>query len=102
MPVADAHHVLHRMRTQWPYFMHYEARVGQNLALGSDASDAHEWGYYPRMVDDEAIVFVTCHSEHAQRKGAVGVVHTAFDDPSIDGAGVPRRSVELRTVAWWE
>ena len=32
----------------------------------------------------------------------VGVVHTAFDDPAIDGAGVPRRSVELRTVALWD
>lgn len=82
----------------WPYHMHFAERTGQNLAC--EARAAHEWGYFPRMTCDEAIVFVTYDSERAHT--GVGVVHTAFEDASIDGAGVPRRSVELRTVAIWD
>jgi hypothetical protein len=86
-------------RTTWPYFMHFEHRIGQNLALSSKESERHEWGYYPRMRHDEAICFITYDSSKATRE--VGVVHTAFEDPSIDGHGVRRQSVELRTVAMW-
>lgn len=78
--------------------MHFEDRVGRNLAI--EAQAGHEWGYYPRMTADEALLFFAFDSSAAD--GDVGVVHTAFDDPAIDGAGVPRRSVELRTVALWD
>jgi hypothetical protein len=53
------------------------------------------------MVADEAILFVTFDAAAAEGE-AVGVVHTAFDDGAIDGAGVPRRSIECRTVAVWD
>jgi len=84
----------------WPYYMHYETRVGQNLAVGAEGCEAHEWGYYPRLQVDEAIVFIAF--DYKACDGRVGVVHTAFEDCAIDGAGVPRRSIELRTVAFWD
>ena len=52
------------------------------------------------MTADEALLFFAFDSSAAD--GDVGAVHAAFDDPAIDAAGVPRRSVELRTVALWD
>ena len=86
-------------KNTWQYYMHYESRVGQNLAV-EGRQDQHEWGYYPKMTTDEAILFVTYDSAMTMEK--VGVVHTAFDDASIDWTGVPRRSIECRTVAMWD
>jgi hypothetical protein len=85
----------------WDYLMYFATRVGRNLAVDGTHAQQHEWGYYPRMGPGEAILFVTFDAA-AVEGGAVGVVHTAFDDDAIDGAGVPRRSVECRTVAIWD
>ena len=75
----------------WPYLMFFEHRVGQNLALEGRAVGEHAWGYFPRMSDREAIVFLSFDS--ACEGEAVGVVRTAFDDPSISArADAPRRS----------
>ena len=35
-------------KNTWQYYMHYESRVGQNLAV-EGRQDQHEWGYYPKM-----------------------------------------------------
>ena len=92
----------------WSYYMHYADRIGQNLAVDAAAAATHSWGYFPQMREEEALLFVTYDSEchggpHARRSTAdVGVVHSAFDDPSTPAEAPPRRSIELRTVAVWE
>ena len=81
--------------------MHFATRVGQNLPVDGVEAAAHPWGYFPLMTPSEAIYFITFDSARHAEEDGVGVVHTAFDDPSIS-ADVPRRSVELRTVAIWD
>ena len=82
------------------YEMLYPDRVGHNYALTH--SPEHRWMYFPRMTEDEALVFSVYDSstDHAlSRRGFV--FHTSFDDPNSHPDAPPRRSVEARAVAIW-
>ena len=53
------------------------------------------------MEAEEALLFTTfdsCDDGSAPRF----VFHTAFDDPLTPEGAPPRRSIELRTVAFWD
>lgn len=58
---------------------------------------AHRWWYFSDMNRDEVLLFKFNDSD---RSGAWRVPHTAFFDPSAEGANV-RQSIELRSVAYY-
>jgi len=62
-------------------------------------SPAHRWHYFRDMSPAEALVFVTKESDPARPHH---VAHTAFDDPSCPAGALPRSSVEIRAVAYFE
>lgn len=75
----------------------HPGRVGQTYRL--KYNPAHRWVYFPRMQREEAIVFKVFDSEKDGR--ARFTPHTSFVDPGTpDGAG-PRRSIEVRAVAFF-
>ncbi len=68
--------------------------AGWNLAYNPE----HRWCWLPRMTPDEILVFKLCDTdEHRVQWGA----HTAFDDPTSPPDAAPRRSLELRTLAFF-
>jgi hypothetical protein len=60
---------------------------------------AHRWRYFRDMTPDEALIFVTNESDPARPHH---VPHTAFDDPNCPATAVPRSSIEIRVVAYFE
>ena len=67
--------------------------AGWNLAY----SPAHRWSYLPSMSPDEVLVFKLCDTDRSQPQWTA---HTAFDDPASAPGARPRRSIELRTLAF--
>jgi hypothetical protein len=61
-------------------------------------SPAHRWCFFSDMTRDEVLVFkrhdTDAHEPHH-------VPHSAFSDPRVPAGGVPRASVEMRTIAYW-
>ncbi len=60
---------------------------------------AHRWHYYRDMTPEEALIFVTNEGDPARPHH---VAHTAFDDPTCPLDVVPRSSIEIRAVAYFE
>ena len=60
---------------------------------------AHRWHYFRDMTPAEALVFVTNESDPSRPHH---VPHVAFDDPTCPASAVPRSSVEVRGVAYFE
>lgn len=60
--------------------------------------DGHRWHYYPDMTPQEVLVFSGYDSDDPD---AVNVVHTSFDDATVDDA-VPRGSIECRFIALYD
>ncbi len=58
----------------------------------------HRWWYFPEMIRDECILLKFHDSDHSR---AWRAPHTAFHDTSRPDAKV-RRSIEFRTVAYFE
>lgn len=75
----------------------YPHRVGETYQLLYNP--AHRWCCFPRMRRDEALVFKTYDSATDGR--ARFVPHTSFDDPSAPADAPPRRSIEVRTFAFF-
>ncbi len=59
----------------------------------------HRWCYFRDMRPDEALIFVTKESDPER---AHQVPHTAFDDPTCPPGAVPRSSIEIRVVAYFD
>ncbi len=68
---------------------------GFNIAYSPD----HRWYYFPRMQPDELLVF-KLHDTEPQR--VQFTAHSAFDDPTSPPDARPRRSMETRTVAFFD
>jgi hypothetical protein len=68
--------------------------AGWNLAH----NPAHRWLYVPRMRPEEVLVFKLCDTD---RERVQWTAHTAFDDPASPPDAAPRRSIELRTLAFF-
>lgn len=75
----------------------HPGRVGQTYRLKHNPK--HRWFYFPRMRRDEAIVFKVFDSEKNGRSRFTP--HTSFVDPQTPAAAGPRRSIEIRTAAFF-
>ncbi len=75
----------------------HPGRVGQTYRL--KYNDAHRWVYFPRMQREEAIVFKVFDSAKDGRSRFTP--HTSFEDPATPAGAGPRRSIEVRTVAFF-
>lgn len=67
--------------------------AGYNLAH----NPGHRWHYVPGMRPQEALVFKLCDTDEGRVQWTA---HTAFDDPASPPDARPRRSIELRTLAF--
>jgi cation transport regulator ChaB len=76
----------------------YPDRVGQTYRLSFNP--AHQWYYFPEMRRDEALVFKVFDSKKDGR--ARFVPHTSFDNPLAPADALPRRSIEIRTLAFFD
>jgi hypothetical protein len=75
----------------------YPGRVGQTYRLMYNP--AHQWFYFPAMRRDEALVFKVYDSKKDGR--ARFVPHTSFENPLAPADALPRRSIEIRTLAFF-
>jgi hypothetical protein len=76
----------------------YPDRVGQTYRLSYNP--AHRWHYFPEMRRDEALVFKVFDSKKDGR--ARFVPHTSFENPLAPADALPRRSIEIRTLAFFD
>jgi hypothetical protein len=77
----------------------YRDKVGEVYAFVHNP--AHRWFYFPEVRPDEVIllkIFDSLASGGAARLTA----HTAFDDPGTPERSTPRRSIELRTLVFFD
>ncbi|RPI45318.1 MAG: methyltransferase [Betaproteobacteria bacterium] len=76
----------------------YPDRVGQTYRLSYNPS--HRWFYFSAMRRDEALVFKVYDSMKDGR--ARFVPHTSFENPLAPADAPPRRSIEIRTLAFFD
>jgi len=79
------------------YELRFPDRTGENYSL--QHSSAHKWYYYPRQTKDECLVFKVYDKKE---DGPRFVFHTAFTDPSSPPDAPPRRSIEVRAIAFYD
>jgi hypothetical protein len=60
----------------------------------------HRWFYFPNMTPNEAIVFRGFDS--SQNVSHRFTPHTSFEDPTTPAASIPRRSIELRAMVFFD
>ena len=75
----------------------YPDRVGQTYQVKYNAN--HSWFYFPEMEKNEAIIFKVYDSERDGRSRFTA--HTSFDDPSTPDNALPRESIEVRALAFF-
>merc|ERR1712107_302662 len=79
------------------YELIFPDRVGENYSL--KFNEEHKWYYYPNTVKDECLVFKV----HDQLEvGPRFTFHTAFDDPLTPESAPARRSIEIRSIAFFD
>jgi len=78
------------------YELRFPNRTGENYSLRHN--DEHKWYYYPRMEKDECLVFKVYDKK---KDGPRFVFHTAFEDPLTPENAPPRKSIEIRAVAFF-
>ena len=76
----------------------YPDRVGQTYRLSYNP--AHQWFYFSAMRRDEALVFKVYDSKRDGR--ARFVPHTSFENPLAPADALPRKSIEIRTLAFFD
>ena len=76
----------------------YPARTGE--IFNATYSPSHRWYYFPRMEHHEAALIKGDDSQEDGR--ARFTPHTAFDDPTTPADAEPRKSIEVRTLAFFE
>lgn len=76
----------------------YPHRVGETYRIRYNPG--HRWFYFPKMRREEALVFKVFDSAKDGR--ARFTAHCAFDDPSTRAGAPPRRSIEVRTLAFFD
>ncbi len=75
----------------------YPDRVGETYQLRYNPD--HRWFYFPEMQRDEAVVFKVYDSQ--TRGTARFTPHTSFIDPTTPAHAPPRKSIEVRTFAFF-
>lgn len=75
----------------------YHDKIGETYAV--TYNPRHRWYYYPRLKPEEALLLkiYDSHTEGVARLTA----HTSFEDPTSPPDAKPRRSIELRTLAFF-
>jgi hypothetical protein len=76
----------------------YRDKVGETYSVVHNPE--HRWFYYPRLTPAEVLLLEIYDS----RTDGIArlTAHTAFDDPSSPPLALPRRSIELRTLVFWD
>jgi hypothetical protein len=76
----------------------YRDRVGETYAFA--ANPAHRWLYYPALQLDEVLLLKIYDSK---TEGTARLTaHTAFPDPTSAADAPPRRSIEVRSLVFWD
>jgi hypothetical protein len=76
----------------------YRDKVGETYAF--QANPAHRWYYYPTLRPDEVLLLKIYDS---QDDGTARLTaHTAFEDPASPADAPARRSIEVRSLVFWE
>jgi hypothetical protein len=76
----------------------YPDRVGQTYQVKYNKN--HEWFYFPQMTRNEAIIFKVYDSEKDGR--ARFTPHTSFEDPTTPENSLPRESIEVRSLVFFD
>ena len=76
----------------------YRDRIGETY--GVRHNPAHRWVYYPDMTPDEVLLLKCFDSATDGRARWTG--HAAFDDPTSAPDAPRRRSIETRTIAFYD
>jgi hypothetical protein len=78
----------------------YADRRGQTYAVLHNPG--HCWHFFDRQRRDEVTVFIHYDSGRALQAVTGASPHTAFDDPDAPADAMPRESLELRALAWFD
>jgi hypothetical protein len=78
--------------------LHYPDRTGEVYTFKYNPN--HRWYYFPQMQTDEALLIKCFDSETDGR--ARFSAHTSFEDPSSPADALPRVSIELRTIVFFD
>jgi hypothetical protein len=76
----------------------YTDRVGEIQSLRFDAD--HRWLYFPNMQANE-VMLLKCY-DSADDGRARFTAHSAFEDPTGPAKPMPRESIEVRTLAFFD
>jgi len=95
LAVCDENSVPHSDR--FLYELRFPDRTGENYSL--QHSSNHKWYYYSRQMRDECLVFKVYDKKE---DGPRFVFHTAFDDASSPPDAPPRKSIEVRAIAFYD
>ncbi|MEN0077234.1 MAG: CmcJ/NvfI family oxidoreductase [Paracraurococcus sp.] len=75
----------------------YADRVGVTYQVVHDPR--HRWVYFPRQRPEEALL-IKCYDSAGDGRARLSF-HGAFDDPTSPPDAPPRRSIEVRTLVFW-
>lgn len=76
----------------------YADKVGETYSFVHNAK--HSWVYFPELSPDEVLLLKIYDS---RTDGTARLTaHTAFDDPTSQPGAPARRSIELRTLVFWD
>jgi hypothetical protein len=76
----------------------YRDRTGEIYCL--TYNPAHRWFYAPAMQRDE-VLLLKCYDSLKDGRARF-MPHTSFDDPTAPAERLPRESIELRTLAFFD
>ena len=76
----------------------YKDRVGEIASVRHQAR--HRWVFFSRMTPDEAVL-IKCHDTARDGRARLSF-HSAFNDPTAPADAVPRQSIEIRTIAFYD
>ena len=76
----------------------YRDKVGETYAFAHNPR--HRWLYYPALTPDEVLLLKIYDS---RTDGTARLTaHTSFEDPSEPAGAPPRRSIEVRSLVFWD
>ncbi|GJJ11654.1 hypothetical protein Clacol_005890 [Clathrus columnatus] len=82
-----------------PAEFRYPDRVGEAFYVNYNSQ--HKWKYQRGMRPDE-VIFVKCFDSRDDGKTAILTPHTAFADPTSPKDALPRESIELRALVFYD
>lgn len=76
----------------------YPDKVGETYAFAANAQ--HRWTYFPELTPEE-VLLLKIYDSRADGRARL-TAHTAFDDPTSAPDAPPRRSIEVRSLVFWD